>query len=249
MKIDIHDTSSGLVHPPGLWRRLSGLDGRRHGKRQWTPLPARRRSGKAAHRAINGAAWIASAAAQCAPMIFPPSAIARAVHAGERLARTPGPTRSRCSSTQGDRRTRCAPRSFGVENRKENAMRFISTSSKILLALATASVSGSLYAQGTPSLSGPARRHHHHRYRTRARLDLTGMPAGPEIEGFISARRGTSCKSRAPAARRSSSSATQIRSSGGFGRQHGGSGADSPSTACRSVSGPCNGTAGWSRAG
>ena len=96
-------------------------------------------------------------------------------------------------------------------------MRFMSTSSKIILALAALSASGSLSAQDaqpvaaqprditvTDTIPVPA--------------DLTGMPAGPVVEGFISARKGNKVQVTTPAGKTIVfvSDATQIRSSGGF---------------------------------
>ena len=95
-------------------------------------------------------------------------------------------------------------------------MRFMSTSSKIILALAAVSLSGGLYAQDaqpapqprditvTDTIPVPA--------------DLSGMPAGPVVEGFISARKGN--KLQVTAANGKTivfiSDATSIKSSGGF---------------------------------
>ncbi|THD34774.1 MAG: OmpA family protein [Sphingomonas sp.] len=95
-------------------------------------------------------------------------------------------------------------------------MRFISTSSKILLALATASVSGSLYAQDTPAPARPGDITITGTVPVPA--DLAGMPAGPEVEGFISARRGNKLQVTSASGKTIVfvSDATLIRSSGGF---------------------------------
>lgn len=92
-------------------------------------------------------------------------------------------------------------------------MRIISKSPRLLLLLATVTVSGSVYAQDAPvqperdiTVTGtvPA--------------DLAGMPAGPEVEGFISARRGEKLQVTTTGGKQIVfiSDATQIRSSGGF---------------------------------
>jgi OOP family OmpA-OmpF porin len=96
-------------------------------------------------------------------------------------------------------------------------MRFMSKSSKIVLALATVSVSGALYAQDaqpmpaqprditvTDTMPVPA--------------DLTGMPAGPVVEGFISARKGNKLQVTTAGGKTIVfvSDATVIKSSGGF---------------------------------
>lgn len=96
-------------------------------------------------------------------------------------------------------------------------MRFMSKTTKIMLLAATVSVSGGVYAQDaqpapaqprditvTDTMPVPA--------------DLTGMPAGPVVEGFISARKGN--KLQVTAANGKTivfvSDATVIKSSGGF---------------------------------
>jgi outer membrane protein OmpA-like peptidoglycan-associated protein len=100
-------------------------------------------------------------------------------------------------------------------------MSVIFRSSKVLLLLASVSVSGSLYAQDAPpapdqpvpvqpsdiTVTGtvPA--------------DLSGMPAGPAVEGFISARKGEKLQVTTDGGTKTVvfvSDATQIRSSGGF---------------------------------
>ncbi|QDZ08527.1 OmpA family protein [Sphingomonas panacisoli] len=96
-------------------------------------------------------------------------------------------------------------------------MRLMSRSSKILFLLATATASGSLYAQDaqtapaqprditiTDTIPVPA--------------DLAGMPAGPVIEGFISARKGNKLQVTTAGGKTIVfvSDATSIKSSGGF---------------------------------
>ena len=88
--------------------------------------------------------------------------------------------------------------------------------SKILLLVAAATASGSLYAQDAP----PARAAPGDITVTgTVPADLTGMPAGPEVEGFISARRGERLQVTTAGGTRTVvfvSDGTRIKSSGGF---------------------------------
>ncbi len=95
-------------------------------------------------------------------------------------------------------------------------MRLMSKSPKILLALAAASVSGSLYAQDAPP--APAQPERDITVTGTVPADLAGMPAGPEVDGFISARRGEKMQVTTAGGKTVVfvSDATQIRSSGGF---------------------------------
>ena len=96
-------------------------------------------------------------------------------------------------------------------------MSVILRSSKVLLLLATATVSGSLYAQQVtpaPNQPGPDIT-----VTGTVPADLSGMPAGPTVEGFISARKGERLRVTTIGGTRTVvfiSDATQIRSSGGF---------------------------------
>jgi len=96
-------------------------------------------------------------------------------------------------------------------------MSVISKSPKVLLMLAmlTGPVSGSLYAQqdrpseGDPSIT----------VNGAPPADLTGMAAGPEVDGFISARNGEKMQVTTAGGAKSVifiSDGTKIRSSGGF---------------------------------
>ncbi len=94
-------------------------------------------------------------------------------------------------------------------------MRVISRSAKTLLLLSAVTMSGSLYAQEVPQAAPlPADA----TVTSTVPPDLTGMPAGPAIEGFISARKGDKIQITTPAGKQIVfvSDATQIRSSGGF---------------------------------
>ncbi len=94
-------------------------------------------------------------------------------------------------------------------------MRVIYRSAKTLLLLSAVTMSGSLYAQEVPQAAPlPADA----TVTSTVPPDLTGMPAGPAIEGFISARKGDKIQITTPAGKQIVfvSDATQIRSSGGF---------------------------------
>ncbi|MBN8816479.1 MAG: OmpA family protein [Sphingomonas sp.] len=95
-------------------------------------------------------------------------------------------------------------------------MRLMSTSSKFILALAAVSVSGGLYAQDAQPT--PQARDITVTDTMPVPTDLSGMPAGPVVEGFISARKGNKVQVTTPAGKTIVfvSDATQIRSSGGF---------------------------------
>jgi OmpA-OmpF porin, OOP family len=103
-------------------------------------------------------------------------------------------------------------------------MRFISRSPKILLLLATATMSSSLYAQDAPSAPAPQdssavpSQPRDITVTGTVPADLTGMPAGPEIEGFISARKGEKMQVTTAGGKTIVfvSEATLIKSSGGF---------------------------------
>ncbi|MEO5493073.1 MAG: OmpA family protein [Sphingomonas sp.] len=95
-------------------------------------------------------------------------------------------------------------------------MSVIFRSSKVLLLLATATMSGSLYAQQVPqgsSQPGPDVN-----VNGTVPADLSGMPAGPVIEGFISARKGEKLQVTTAGGKTVVfvSEATSIKSSGGF---------------------------------
>ncbi|MBS0477997.1 MAG: OmpA family protein, partial [Proteobacteria bacterium] len=100
-------------------------------------------------------------------------------------------------------------------------MRFMSKSSKIALALAAATASGSLYAQDAPQDAPPAPAQPRDITVTDTMpvpADLAGMPAGPVVEGFISARKGNKLQVTSASGKTIVfvSDATQIKSSGGF---------------------------------
>ena len=99
-------------------------------------------------------------------------------------------------------------------------MSVIFRSSKVLLLLATVTVSGSLYAQDAPApgQSVPGQPSDITVTGT-VPADLSGMPAGPTVEGFISARTGERLRVTTIGGTKTVvfvSDATQIRSSGGF---------------------------------
>jgi outer membrane protein OmpA-like peptidoglycan-associated protein len=99
-------------------------------------------------------------------------------------------------------------------------MSVIFRSSKVLLLLATVTVSGSLYAQDAPPAgqSVPGQPSDITVTGT-VPAELSGMPAGPVVEGFISARKGDRLRVTTIGGTKTVvfiSDATQIRSSGGF---------------------------------
>jgi len=99
-------------------------------------------------------------------------------------------------------------------------MRFISKSPRILLLLATATMSGSLYAQDaqtTPGQPVPGQPSDITVTGT-VPADLAGMPAGPAVDGFISARKGEKLQVTTAGGKTVVfvSDATRIKSSGGF---------------------------------
>lgn len=96
-------------------------------------------------------------------------------------------------------------------------MRFMTNSPKFLLALAAVSASGSLFAQDAPP--APAQPRDITVTDTMpVPADLSGMPAGPVVEGFISARRGNKLQVTTAGGKTIVfvSDATSIKSSGGF---------------------------------
>lgn len=95
-------------------------------------------------------------------------------------------------------------------------MRLMSRSSKIVLLIGAVTVSGSLYAQDVQSAPQP--RDITVTDTLPVPADLAGMPAGPTIEGFISARKGQKLQVTTAGGKTIVfvSDATQIRSSGGF---------------------------------
>ena len=95
-------------------------------------------------------------------------------------------------------------------------MRTISKSPKILLLLASVTMSGSLQAQDMPQT--PPQPEKDITVTGTVPPDLTGMPTGPEVEGFISARKGEKLQVTTAGGKQIVfvSDATQIRSSGGF---------------------------------
>jgi OOP family OmpA-OmpF porin len=99
-------------------------------------------------------------------------------------------------------------------------MSVIFRSSKVLLLLATVTVSGSLYAQDAPPAGQPVPGQPSDITVTgTVPAELSGMPAGPAVEGFISARKGEKLQVTTAGGTKTVvfiSDATQIRSSGGF---------------------------------
>ena len=95
-------------------------------------------------------------------------------------------------------------------------MRIISKSPRLLLLLATVTMSGSVYAQDAQPV--PDQPDKDITVTGTVPPDLAGMPVGPEVEGFISARRGEKLQVTTTGGKQVVfiSDATQIRSSGGF---------------------------------
>ncbi|UIJ46376.1 OmpA family protein [Sphingomonas cannabina] len=95
-------------------------------------------------------------------------------------------------------------------------MSVLSKSSRILLLLAASAGSASLYAQEQPAPSEPSP---DITVSASAPADLSGMPEGPEVEGFISARKDGKMQVTTAGGTKTMvflSEGTKIKSSGGF---------------------------------